>query len=159
MNHRHCFPFLVEVDDGFAGMVQRALLNAGVPNGNIHRYRDGESALRALRSIDIVRPSAVLLDLDLPGMSGLSVLEKLRASERLEHLPAFVLSASADPENVASAYALRAGGYWLKPWSENEMLEIVQGILDCLERPGRIPARSLPDPRSNGSKPFPGCSR
>ena len=150
MKHRHCFPFVVEEDDGFALMLQRSLLEAGVPKGNVHRFRDGESALTALRTIDIVRPSLVLMDLQLPGMSGLSLLEKLRSWERLEQLPAFVLSGQAEPKHVASAYALRAGGYWLKPGSDNELFEIVRGILESLGSPGRISLpRCLPDPRFN----------
>jgi CheY-like chemotaxis protein len=148
MRHRHCFPFVVEEDDDFALMLQRALQKAGVPKGNVHRFRDGESALNTLRTIDVVRPSLVFLDLQLPGMSGLSLLERLRSWERLEHLPAFVLSGQAEPDHVASAYALRAGGYWVKPGSDSELLEIVQGILESLGRLGRTPLpRCLPDPR------------
>jgi CheY-like chemotaxis protein len=148
MKHRHCFPFVVEEDDGFALMLQRALQEAGIPKGNVHRFRDAESALSVLRTVDVVQPSLVFLDLQLPGMSGLSLLERLRSWERLELLPAFVLSHQAEPNHVASAYALRAGGYWLKPGSDNELLEIVQGILESLGRPGRIALPgSLPDPR------------
>jgi two-component system, chemotaxis family, chemotaxis protein CheY len=148
MRHRHCFPFVVVEDDGFALMLQRALLEAGVPKGNVHRFRDGESALHTLRTIDVVQPSLVFLDLRLPGMSGLALMERLRSWERLEQLPTFVLSDQADPKHVASAYALRAGGYWLKPGSDNELLEIVEGILGSLGSPGRIPLpRCLPDPR------------
>ena len=160
MRHRHCFPFVVEEDDGFARMLRRALLEAGVPNGNVHRFRHGESALKALRSIDVIQPSLVLLDLQLPGMSGLSVLERLRSWERLEHLPAFVLSAEADPSLIASAYAHRAGGYWLKPRTEVDLIEIVRGILESLDAPGRRPLPGcLPDPRWNGSKGFRGGGR
>ena len=78
MDRLHCFPTLVEDDDNFALLLRRALRKAGVPDGNIRWYRDGEGALADLLSREVVPPSVVLLDLDLPGISGLSVLTRLR---------------------------------------------------------------------------------
>lgn len=137
MNHRHCFLFFVEDDDDFAILLKRALLRAGVPDGNIRRYRDGKAALADLVSIDVVRPSALLLDMELPGMSGLSVLEGVRACERLADLPAFILSGREDHSFIAGAHALGALGYWVKPNGNGTLEDIVGAILGSLENPGR----------------------
>ena len=137
MNYRHYHLFFVEDDDDFAILLKRALLRAGVPDGNIHRYHDGKVALADLVSIDVIRPSALLLDMELPGMSGLSVLEGVRACERIANLPAFVLSGRDDPFLVARADALDARGYWIKPNGNGTLEEIVRGILGSLDRPGR----------------------
>jgi CheY-like chemotaxis protein len=136
MNYRHIFPFVVEDDDDFALLLRHAFLKAGVPAGNIRRYRDGEAALADLISIDIIRPSALLLDLELPGMSGLSVLEQVRSYDRLAKIPAFFLTGREDGRCVAVAHALGARGYWVKPDSHGPLLEIVKGIVHGLNGDG-----------------------
>jgi two-component system chemotaxis response regulator CheY len=136
MNIRHCFPFLVEDDEDFVHLLRRALLKAGVPDGNVRRYRDGEGALAHLMTIDVIRPSALLLDLDLPGMSGLSVLERVRSCDRLAYIPAFFLTGREDDRCVAAARALGARGYWVKPQSTRALLDIVIGLLGSLDGNG-----------------------
>jgi DNA-binding response OmpR family regulator len=133
MNYRRCFPLIVEDDDDFALLLGRAFLKAGVPDGNVRRYRDGERALAHLLSTDVLRPSAILLDLDLPGLSGLSVLERIRSCDRLAATPAFILSGRADPGCVGAARALGARGYWMKPHGNGELLEIVRVMLGSLD--------------------------
>lgn len=138
MNYRHYYLFLVEDDDDFAILLKRALLRAGVPDANIRRYRDGQDALADLVSIDVIRPSALLLDMELPGMSGLSVLEGVRACERLADLPAFILSGREDSSFIAAAHAFGARGYWVKPNGNGTLEEIVRAILGSLESPEPI---------------------
>lgn len=147
MNYRHCFPFVVEDDDNFALLLERAFHKAGVPDGNVRRYRDGEAALAALGSIGVLSPSVFTVDIELPGMSGLSVLKQIRSHEPLLSLPVFVLSGRGDPEHVTEAYALRANGYWVKPYGLWELQEIVGAILEFPRRPqaSRLP-RCIPNP-------------
>lgn len=147
MNYSQCIPFVVEDDDNFALLLERAFLKAGVPVGNVRRYRDGETALAALGSLGVLLPSVVTLDLELPGMSGLSVLKQIRSHEPLRGLPAFVLTGRQDPEHVTEAYALRANGCWVKPYGPWELQEIVIAMLEFLGRPepSRLP-RCLPNP-------------
>lgn len=139
MNHLQCFPFFVEDDDSFALLLRRALVKKGVPEANIRRYCNGEDVLEDLLSTDHLRPSALLLDLELPGMSGLSVLGRIRSCRRLARLPAFMLSGREDHAFVAQACALGACGYWVKPIGTAALEEIVGGILDSLKDPGRTP--------------------
>jgi DNA-binding response OmpR family regulator len=144
MNYRHCFPFLVEDDDDFALLLGRAFVKAGVPAGNIRRYSDGETALAHLTSIDVIRPSALVVDVELPGMTGLSVLERVRSFERLTDLPAFVLSGRDDNHFIAAAHELGARGYWRKPLGNGTLQGIVGGILGSLNGGGTaMPAGNL----------------
>jgi len=135
MKYRYCFPFIVEDDDDDAILLRRALLKAGVPEGNVHRYRNGESALADLVSNHAVRPTFLLLDLELPGMSGLSLLERVRSCDGLAQTPAFLLSGRDDDGYVATALALGARGCWVKPYRNGTLQEIVRGVLDSLDHP------------------------
>jgi DNA-binding response OmpR family regulator len=136
MNYRHGPLCFVEDDDDFALLLRRALLKAGVSDDNLRRYRDGEGALADLLWSEVLRPSALLLDIDLPGMSGLSVLERVRACDRLANLPSFILSGRDDHPCVATAHALGARGYWVKPQSHGTLLRIIGGMLDSLDGDG-----------------------
>lgn len=136
MNYRHCFPFLVEDDDDFALLLRRAFLKGGVPDGNVRRYRDGERALSHLLTIDVIRPSALILDIELPGMTGLSILERARSCGLLMNLPAFVFSGRDDDHIIAAAHALGARGYWTKPLGNGTLQGIVSGILGSLNGDG-----------------------
>lgn len=147
MNSRDYFPVVVEDDDNFALLLRRAFLREGVPEGNIRRYADGEAALFFLGSTDVLVPSVMTLDVELPGMSGLSVLKQLRAHGSFLDLPAFVLSGREDPKYVSEAYALRANGYWVKPCGMVELQQMVAAMMDFIREPGRcrLP-RCLPNP-------------
>ena len=160
MNRTECIPFVIEDDDGFAMLLGRAFRKAGVPDGNVRRFRDGEAVLSALGTIGVPRPSVLTLDLELPGMSGLSVLKDIRSHEQFQDLPAFFLSGREDPLQVAEAYALGAGGYWVKPQTLWELQEIVQTIMDSYWRRGQRPLPGcLPNPRMRYPGPTGGRGR
>jgi CheY-like chemotaxis protein len=150
MSHRPwCFPLVVEDDDNFALLLQRAFGKAGVPGGNVRRYSDGESALLDLRAAPNVQPSLLTLDMELPGMSGLSVLERIRSLGSFANLPAFFISGRTESSLISSAYALRARGYWAKPQNIRDLQVIVDGMLAFMERsePTGLPL-SIRDPRA-----------
>jgi len=149
MSHRQwCFPLVVEDDDNFALLLQRAFGKAGVPGGNIRRYPNGEVALLDLMEAPVVQPSLLTLDMELPGMSGLSVLERIRSLGSFANLPAFFISGRTDSSLISSAYALRAKGYWAKPQNLRDLQRIVDGMLEFLEHsePTGLPL-SRRDPR------------
>lgn len=137
MTCRDCFPFLVEDDDNFALLLQRAFLKAGVPDGNVRRFRDGEETLAHLVSMNAVRPSALVLDVELPGMTGLSMLERVRSIARVSDLPAFVLSGRDDDHFVARAHVLGARAYWVKPFDHGTLQARVRAMLDSLRGDAR----------------------
>lgn len=112
---------LVEDDKGHAELVRRSLEDAPF-DVQLRVLQDGSQALAFLRREDAYReladeplPRLVLLDLRLPGLDGLGVLEELRATPRLRDLPIVVLSTSASEPDLEAAYRRRANGYLVKP--------------------------------------------
>ncbi|PYE53559.1 response regulator [Deinococcus yavapaiensis] len=73
-------------------------------------------------------PDVILLDLNMPRMGGLEVLQHLKASETLSKIPVFVLLASANEEDVWRSRQLRADGYLPKPIDLASMLAQLEAI-------------------------------
>jgi CheY-like chemotaxis protein len=70
-------------------------------------------------------PAFVMLDIKLPGMSGLEVLQKIRENADTKHTPVIVLTASQDTNLIQSAYLAGANSYVLKPTDPVEYGEMV----------------------------------
>lgn len=105
---------VVEDRDADAGLFELALQQYDGPV-EIRRLRDGVEALDFLTRGE-VQPSLVLLDLKMPRVDGLAVLEAVRAIPGLPgQVPVVVFSASDDPDDVKRAYAARANSYVRKP--------------------------------------------
>lgn len=110
---------LVEDDDNHAHLVLRNLAGCGLDGSEIVRARDGAEALALLRGAldgpDDRIPDLVLLDLRLPKVDGLDVLEKIKSSERLRAVPVVVLTTSDAEADLERAYASHANSYLVKP--------------------------------------------
>ena len=87
---------------------------------------DGAEALDAFRSS---RPDLVLLDLQLPDMSGEQVLAALRASAATRDIPVIVITADIDPAVHYRILASGARGFLVKPYDITELLRAVDGSL------------------------------
>jgi DNA-binding response OmpR family regulator len=86
---------------------------------------DGETALLQLRK---GLPDALILDVMLPGLSGFEVLKAIKADPRLAPLPVIVLTARTQPRDREMAEAIGASAYLTKPFSNREVMEIVQRL-------------------------------
>ncbi len=91
--------------------------------------RDGPQALQAVRA---VRPALALLDVMMPGMSGLDVCQQLRADDSLAGLRIVMLTAKGRDTDVAKGLALGADAYLTKPFGTKAL---VQKLRELLERP------------------------
>jgi two-component system response regulator len=87
-------------------------------------FASGEHAGRDAR----VLPTVVLLDLQLPKLSGLEVLRRIRADERTKLLPVVVLTASKEEEDVLRSYSLGANAYVRKPVVFAEFAEAAKAL-------------------------------
>jgi CheY-like chemotaxis protein len=88
----------------------------------VHVVRDGQEALDFLSRegdysdrADAPQPDVILLDLNLPKVNGLEVLEKIRASDGLSTMPVIVLTVSEQQEDVRKSYKLGANTFITKP--------------------------------------------
>jgi CheY-like chemotaxis protein len=75
-------------------------------------------------------PCLVLLDLKMPGKSGLEVLEWKRNQPSLSTLPTLMLTSSSQERDIRQAYLLGANGYLLKPNRPDDMLSLAKAIKD-----------------------------
>jgi two-component system response regulator len=106
---------LVEDDLDDAELTKRAFARSRVEN-EIEVVRDGSAALERLIGPQAgPLPALVLLDLKLPRVDGLEVLQRLRAHERTRLLPVVILTSSREERDLEQGYKLGANSYIRKP--------------------------------------------
>jgi CheY-like chemotaxis protein len=76
------------------------------------------------------QPDLVLVDINLPDLSGHTVLRRLRADARMSHAPIVVVSADATPSQIASCRAAGADDYLTKPFDIPAFFAVIDGYLD-----------------------------
>lgn len=106
--------------------MRKALRKAGA-SCVLRVAEDGVEALRILAGKGY-QPDLVLLDLNLPKISGKGVLRRMKSDPALRTLPVIVLSGSRSPEDIAECYALCANGYLVKPGDAAAYLEMVRSL-------------------------------
>ena len=107
---------MIEDDPGHARLIEKNIRRAGV-NNVIRHFESGTAALRHLfePTVRDNGPLLVLLDLNLPDMSGTDILEKLKADEKLKRTPVVVLTTTDDQREIQRCYALGCNVYITKP--------------------------------------------
>lgn len=104
---------LVEDDPGHARLIEKNIRRAGV-NNEITHFTNGTAGLDYLLSNGSA-PALVLLDLNLPDMSGTQILEKLKSNNGTKHIPVIVLTTTDDKTEVQKCYDLGCNVYITKP--------------------------------------------
>lgn len=105
---------LVEDNADDAELTLRALKRKNLANSVLH-LQDGQAALDFLLAGGNSLPRLVLLDLKMPKVSGLEVLQKLRADPRTHSIPVVILTSSNEEPDVQKGYSLGANSYIVKP--------------------------------------------
>lgn len=77
---------------------------------------------------DITGLKLILLDLKMPKMGGLEVLEKIKKNLKTKHLPVIILSSSKEESDIINAYHLGANSYLVKPVNYNKFAEMIREI-------------------------------
>jgi chemotaxis family two-component system response regulator Rcp1 len=98
---------------------------------NLTTATDGEKALHLLFSEEesaAPLPDLILLDWNLPGLSGNEVLQRIKGHQRLRRIPVLVFSTSGADRDIHDAYDNYANGYIRKPWDLNLFVEVVEAI-------------------------------
>jgi two-component system response regulator len=125
---------LVEDNSSDEKLTVLALRKCEVPN-EVAVVRDGAEALDYLFATGAYAtrdpsalPALVLLDLNLPKISGLEVLRRIRADDRLRALPVVILTSSKEDEDIAQGYAFGANAYVRKPVDYTQFVHAAQTL-------------------------------
>ena len=141
---------IAEDDDGHATLVRRNLKRAGLQSDPVH-VRDGQEMLdyiyrRGPWSGRAPHDALVLIvDLKMPRLGGMEVLEKLKTDEALARIPVFVLTTTDDPIELDRCYALGAAACIVKPVEYAAFGEVVQRLAHFLLK-ARIPGETPSTP-------------
>lgn len=131
MNRRNRQILLVEDNNDDIELALRALRTAGV-TCPVDVCSDGEEALEYFSARVDSPPSSlpflILMDIQLPKLDGLQVLQRLRSDARTRLVPIVILSSSDIEEDIQSAYHLGANSYVRKPIEFSSYSETVQQI-------------------------------
>jgi CheY-like chemotaxis protein len=113
---------MVEDDEGHARLIEKNIRRAGV-NNEIMAFSDGKSALYYLLGADSTgdvsarRQFLILLDLNLPDMSGTEILSRIKNNPHLKRTPVIVLTTTDDVAEIQKCYDYGANVYITKPLS------------------------------------------
>jgi len=107
--------------------VRRALGDLRVTNRLVH-MENGEEALDYLRDPARERPCIILLDLNMPIMSGIEFLRIIKSDTQLKRIPVIVLTTSEEQRDVIGSFDLGVAGYMRKPVDYQQFVETMRAI-------------------------------
>jgi|SRR6476661_6964595 len=123
-------PVVVSVEDDDGGyVVLREILREAHPEVRLERARDGSEALAKLKSLAAdatVQIRLVLLDLRLPGISGMEVLAAIRSDESFGQIPIVVLTGKAREADRVLCMEKGAQEYIEKPWDLEGLEKVIK---------------------------------
>ena len=141
---RHLEILLVEDDPGDVELTRRALLQSG-ERLQLGVVQDGDEALTYLQQkgeyAKANRPDLILLDLNLPGLTGQEVLATIKSDLHLHLIPVVVLSTSDAQEDILKAYQLGANCYINKPLNLPKFRTTIELIKDFWFTVATLPPR------------------
>ena len=133
MNAKPVSIVMVEDDEGHARLIERNIRRAGV-NNEIVAFKDGTSALAYLFGADgtgeesSARSLLILLDLNLPDMTGVDILAKVKSNMHLKRSPVIVLTTTDDQREIKRCYDLGANVYITKPVNYESFANAIQQL-------------------------------
>ncbi len=120
-------PILIGEDDEIDIMsIKRAFTKNDISNRLIF-VQTGEELLQRLDSVDFL-PGMILLDINIPKLSGLEVLDRIKATKHLRHIPVVMLTSSSEESDIKNAYSGGAAGYIVKPVDFESFIEVIKSL-------------------------------
>ena len=113
-------------DDALVRAGLRMILSSTDDIDVVGEAADGDEAVAATVEH---RPDVILMDIHLPGISGMDAMKILRADPSTAHIPIIALSANAVPRDIAAALEAGFFGYLTKPIEVNLFMEALNGAL------------------------------
>jgi two-component system, chemotaxis family, response regulator Rcp1 len=131
---RHVNILLVEDNEGDIVLTKEAFMEAKLKN-EIAVVKDGEQALDYLHRRELyendnkwILPDLILLDINLPKISGLEVLSEIKRHQHLKRIPVIMLTTSESETDILASYQHHANCYITKPVDLARFLEVVRTI-------------------------------
>ena len=114
----------VDVDLTLRAFARRKLANP------VLVARDGEEALEWIPRWEAgeTKPAVILLDLNMPRVNGLTVLQTLKAHPEFRNIPVVILTTSKEDRDISKAYELGVNSYIVKPVNFENFMEVAQHI-------------------------------
>jgi CheY-like chemotaxis protein len=113
---------ILYVEDNLANFELVELILAGRSHLRLLRAQDGTQGIEMARNH---LPDVILMDINLPGISGLEALKALRQDSATRHIPVMAISANAMPFDVVQGLAAGFFRYLTKPFKVNEFIEVL----------------------------------
>ncbi len=122
---------MIEDDEGHARLIEKNIRRAGISN-TIHHFLDGTSALEFLFNAPegpaLNGPALVLLDLNLPDMSGTDILARIKSEGPLKRTPVVVLTTTDDKVEIQRCYDLGCNVYITKPVNYENFADAIRQL-------------------------------
>ena len=115
--------FIVDDDEVILTIAELGLKRAGF---NVVKCSSGMACLESLR---YYTADMILLDVEMPIMSGIQTLKVIKSNDDTNQIPVMFLTGSTDKETVITAKSLGAVGYVVKPFIPQELVDKVKAIL------------------------------
>lgn len=136
---------LVEDDQIDAKVFMRAIRDQRISNP-VQQAKDGVEAWEILKGMNgdvpLSRPYIIILDINMPRMSGIELLRKIRADKSLRDAIVFVLTTSDDDQDKIEAFNLNVAGYMLKSDMGKSFMRAVE-LIDKYWRVVELPTENL----------------
>jgi CheY-like chemotaxis protein len=130
-DHRSVSIVMIEDDEGHARLIEKNIRRAGILN-DIKHFTDGHSALDFLwhspAGPALNGPALVLLDLNLPDMSGTDILARIKNDEVLKRTPVVVLTTTDDKVEIQRCYDLGCNVYITKPVNYESFADAIRQL-------------------------------
>lgn len=123
--------FYVEDDSDFAFIMQHAIQEVN-NDISVKIIDNGKDALEALNDLsgNRVKPRLIMLDLNLPGLSGLDLLKRIKEIPYLKYVPVVFFSTSDNPKDVRASLEFGANAYLTKPSGYLNLVSCLSSLHD-----------------------------
>jgi CheY-like chemotaxis protein len=129
---------IAEDDEGHAVLIRRNLNRSGIGNPILH-FRDGEDVINFFFGAnppyleDPDMSYLILLDIKMPKIDGIEVLEKLKGNENLKKIPVIMITTTDNPREIEICHKLGCNSYIVKPVDYEKFIEVVKRLGYFLE--------------------------
>ena len=122
---------MIEDDEGHARLIERNIRRAGISN-HVRHFLDGTTALDYIFNghdgPSLNGPALILLDLNLPDMSGTDILAKIKSAPQLKRTPVVVLTTTDDKTEIQRCYDLGCNVYVTKPVNYEDFADAIRQL-------------------------------